>query len=535
MSDERHHLVATSDRMSDAAASGDLRRLAAACVWPSFRGPTAPSWFLELLDSGLGGVVLFGSNIATADQLLELTTQLAHGRPGLPIALDEEGGDVTRLHARTGAWSPGNLALGAVDDVALTEQVAAAMARELRACGVTVTLAPVADLLLDLENPIVGTRSFGTAAAGVARHVAAFVRATQGEGVGACVKHFPGHGATRADSHHELPHVDVDRDVLEARELVPFRAAIDAGVQCVMVGHLLVPALDGAVATFSRAIATDLLREELTFTGLVVSDALDMAGASQDVGVAEAAVRALAAGVDALCLGPVPDAGDVATVLEAIVSATRDGRLSAERLAQAADRGSTLSAWLAASRAGPAATADGSAPTLVDTQLGLAAARRALRARGPVTPQRGAVVMELRPQSSIAAGSVAWGMHDALRSVGDLPLFVALDSSYAALDSALAAARGRPLIVVSRDAIHHAWQRAVLARVTTERPDVIVVELGVAGEPPPARTVIVTNGASRASTVAAAELLTGLTADGMRAFTPTRQAQSVVSMREGDS
>ena len=534
MSEDRHHLVASSDRVSNAAATGDLRRLAAACVWPSFHGPTAPPWLLELLDSGLGGVVLFGSNIQTADQLLELTTQLAHGRPGLPIALDEEGGDVTRLHARTGAWSPGNLALGAVDDAALTEQVAAAMARELRACGVTVTLAPVADLLLDPANPIVGTRSFGTAAEGVARHVAAFVRATQDEGVGACVKHFPGHGATSADSHHEVPHVDVDRDVLQTRELVPFRSAIDSGVRCVMVGHLLVRALDGVVATFSRPIATDLLRNELAFTGLVLSDALDMAAASQNVGVAEAAVRALAAGVDALCLGPVPDAADIATALDAIVSATQHGRLSAERLAQAAARGSALSAWLSPACAGSPVTPDGLEPTRVDTQLGLAAARRALRVRGPLTRQRDAVVVELRPQPTIAAGSVAWGMRAALRSVGDLPLVLALDSSYAALDSALAAARSRPLVLVSRDAIRHAWQRAVLTRVTRERPDGTVVELGVAGELPPARTVILTNGASRASTVAAAELLTGLTADGVEPFVPARETQSVPGGREGD-
>ncbi|HEY6379031.1 MAG TPA: glycoside hydrolase family 3 N-terminal domain-containing protein [Candidatus Dormibacteraeota bacterium] len=506
--------------------SDEARQLAAACLWPSFRGPQPPPWLLDLVDAGLGGVVLFGSNVETPDQLLALTSELRSHRRALPIALDEEGGDVTRLHMRTGAWSPGNLALGTVDDVAVTAEVATEMARELRACGITTTFAPVADLLLDAGNPIVGTRSFGDDAARVSRHVAAFVSATQRQGVAACVKHFPGHGATPMDSHREVPRVEVAPDLLRSRELVAFQAAADAGVRAVMVGHLVVPAFDSVVATLSRTIATDLLRGELGFDGLVISDALDMAGASQETGVAEAAVRALAAGIDALCLGPIPDVRDIDAVLEAIVAATQDGRLSHAHLAEAALRGQTLARWLGA--------APGPHPRAIDTTVGLDAARRAVRVHGKVSPCGDPVVFELHPEPTIAAGNAAWGLEDALRALGGHPRMVVMDASYAALDSALGAARGHPLVVVCRDAVRHAWQRDVLARVAGERPDLTIVEMGVPSELPLAGAVVVTSGASRVSTLAAAELLTGARAAAPEAFVPSGFAQTAGGIRERD-
>jgi beta-N-acetylhexosaminidase len=506
--------------------SDEARQHAIACLWPSFRGLQPPAWLLDLVDAGLGGVVLFGSNVETPDQLLALTSELRSHRPALPIALDEEGGDVTRLHLRTGAWSPGNLALGTVDDAAVTGVVASEMARELRVCGITVTLAPVADLLLDVGNPIVGTRSFGADAARASRHVAAFVSATQRQGVAACVKHFPGHGATPVDSHRGAPQVDVAPDLLRTRELAPFHAAVDAGVRAVMVGHVIVPAFDPVVATLSRTIATDLLRGELGFDGLVISDALDMAGASREMGVAEAAVRALAAGIDALCLGPIPGVRAIDAVLEAIVAATHDGRLSTGRLAEAALRGRTLARWLGAAR--------GPQPHAVDTAVGLNAARRAMRVHGQVSPCGDPVVFELRPESTIAAGSVAWGLEDGLRALGAHPRVVAMDAACATLDSALGAARGRALVVVCRDAVRHAWQRDVLARAAEERPDLTIVELGVPCELPPAGAVVLTSGASRASTLAAAEVLTGARAAAPEAFVPTGFPQTAGGMRERD-
>ncbi len=235
---------------------------------------------------------------------------------------------MTRLEASAGSSFPGNLALGVVDDTALTADVAAAIAGRLAACGVNMNLAPVADVNTNPDNPVIGVRSFGADPELVSRHVAAFVEGTQRQGVAACAKHFPGHGDTAVDSHVGLPVVAGD---LEAA-LLPFRAAIAAGVQAVMTAHLVVPALDEAPATLSPRILTRLLREELGFEGLVITDALEMRAISAGVGIEEGAVRALAAGADALCVGHDVHDDAVESILAAIVAAVGEGRLSRERL-----------------------------------------------------------------------------------------------------------------------------------------------------------------------------------------------------------
>ncbi|HEY6052770.1 MAG TPA: glycoside hydrolase family 3 N-terminal domain-containing protein, partial [Gaiellaceae bacterium] len=239
-----------------------LQRLAAGCVLAGFDGHEPPDWLRRALADGLGGVCLFAGNVRDEAQVAALTAALRAERPEVLVAVDEEGGDVTRLEWERGSSYPGNLALGAVDDVGLTERVAAAIASDLARAGISVNLAPVADVNSNPRNPVIGVRSFGPDPELVARHVAAFVGGTQSVGVAACAKHFPGHGDTAQDSHLELP---VARPRLE-----PFRAAIAAGVRCVMTGHLLVPELDDRPATLSRRIVGDLLRGELGFDGLVV-------------------------------------------------------------------------------------------------------------------------------------------------------------------------------------------------------------------------------------------------------------------------
>ena len=238
----------------------DVERLAAACLLPSFPGDEVPDWVLRLLERGLGGITLFAYNVRDPDQLASLTARLREAGDSL-LAIDEEGGDVTRLEASTGSSFPGNLALGVVDDTSLTSEVAAAIAGRLARCGVNLNLAPVADVNTNPDNPVIGVRSFGADPELVSRHVAAFVEGTQRQGVAACAKHFPGHGDTAVDSHVGLPVVAGE---LEAA-LLPFRAAIAAGVQAVMTAHLVVPALDEGPATLSRRILTQLLREELGF------------------------------------------------------------------------------------------------------------------------------------------------------------------------------------------------------------------------------------------------------------------------------
>ena len=274
----------------------EIRRLALACFLPGFTGETPPAWLLDGLAAGVGGLVLFGSNLGDGTRVAELTTALtaAAGRR-LVFALDEEGGDVTRLDTVRGSSVPGAAALGQLDDPAATEAVYTELGARLVEAGVTLNLAPVADVNSDPRNPVIGVRSFSWSPDVAARQVAAAVRGLQSTGVAACVKHFPGHGATSSDSHHEVATIERSRAELEQTELVPFRSAIAAGTRAVMTGHLLVPALDRELATVSRPITTGLLRESLGFDGVIVTDALEMKAVSGTLGMV-AGVRARAEG-----------------------------------------------------------------------------------------------------------------------------------------------------------------------------------------------------------------------------------------------
>src|SRR5471030_2551827 len=288
---------------------GELHSLALRVVMGAFPGPALPSWMSERLDAGLGSVCLFRSNIESPEQLASLTAQMHALGFDLLIATDEEGGDVTRLHALDGSPYPGNAALGMVDDLALTDAVARAIGAELFAAGIDLNTAPVVDVNSNRANPVIGVRSFGSDPMLVARHARAYVAGLQSAGVGACAKHFPGHGDTSVDSHLGLPTVHASLEVLQRRELAPFAAAVEAGALAVMTSHVLLPAIDALrPATLSPAVIR-LLRDDLGFDGLLVSDALDMRWASAGRGEHAAALLALAAGCDLLCLGAEKDAG----------------------------------------------------------------------------------------------------------------------------------------------------------------------------------------------------------------------------------
>ncbi|MFF3413328.1 glycoside hydrolase family 3 protein [Streptomyces sp. NPDC002698] len=344
-----------------ASGTDTLTRDALTVLQPGFTGTTAPDWLLRRLGEGLASVGLFGRNIASPEQLAALTAQLRVERDDVLVAIDEEGGDVTRLEVRTGSSFPGNHALGAVDDVALTEQVALELGRRLAACGVNLNWAPSADVNSNPANPVIGVRSFGADTGLVARHTAAYVRGLQAAGVAACTKHFPGHGDTAVDSHHALPRIDADLSVLQSRELVPFRAAIAAGSRAVMSAHILVPALDpDRPATLSRRILTGLLREELGYEGLIVTDGMEMQAIAATYGIERGSVLAIAAGADAICVGGgLADDDTVRRLRDALVSAVRSGELPEERLADAANRVRALAEWTAAAaarKASPAAS-----------------------------------------------------------------------------------------------------------------------------------------------------------------------------------
>src|SRR5258708_4207902 len=265
-------------------------RLARATLLAPFPGATAPRWLLDELKQGLGGVTLFAlnGNVPSTEELTALTAARREVSDPV-ITIDEEGGDVTRLAHLTGSPYPGNAALGAVDDVDLTRLVHRSIGAELSAAGVNMDFAPSVDVNSADDNPIIGIRAFGSDPALVARHAAAAVTGLQEAGVAACAKHFPGHGATLGDSHLGLPVVDADLDLLDRRELVPFRAAIEAGTHAIMTAHIMLPHLTGTdPATLSHAAITGLLRERLGYQGVIVTDALDMHGASGVIGIPEA-------------------------------------------------------------------------------------------------------------------------------------------------------------------------------------------------------------------------------------------------------
>ena len=464
--------------------------MAANCLFPGFVGRTAPDWVRRSLQAGLGGVVLFARNVESREQLRALTDTLRAEREDVLIAIDEEGGDVTRLETKTGSSYPGNAALGAVDDVELTDHVAASIAWELVDVGVNVNLAPVADVNSNPANPVIGIRSFGPDPELVARHTAAFVRGTQLAGVVACAKHFPGHGDTDVDSHLALPTVE---SITEAA-LLPFRAAIGAGVMSIMSAHIRVAALGDEPATTNAAILDDLLRRELRFVGMAMTDALEMRAISATVGVEEGAVRALEAGADALCLGH--DLGEDACtrVREAIVDAVRTGRLDEGRLEGAVERVRLTGGWAMRAPRGER----------LPSGVGVTAARRALRADGRTALERPALVVELMPEPSIAAGSLPEGPGDWLGRA--LPDAKTVRVTRWPVD--VEVERSRQLVVLVRDVHRHAWQRAAVEALTAPAKDAVVVELGLPEwRPAHAAGYIRTFGAGRVNVEAAGERL----------------------------
>ncbi|GLZ32813.1 beta-N-acetylhexosaminidase [Lentzea sp. NBRC 105346] len=465
-----------------------MEQLAAAVLLPGFHGTTAPDWLLRRVSDGLGGVVLFGRNVVSDSQVTSLCSELRSARPDVVIGIDEEGGDVTRLDAGRGSEVPGNHALGAANDLDLTREVAASIGARLAACGISLNLAPSADLVLTLEDPIIGVRSFGSDPSSAARHVAAFVEGMQTVGVAACAKHFPGHGASTVDSHEQLPVLPRTVDELRSVELVPFRAAISAGVRSIMTGHLVVAEWGSAPVTLNPK-AISVLRSELGFTGAIITDGLDMKAVGGDL--AQGAVRALAAGVDALCLGGEPlDDDGMQWLVDSIVAAVKSGELSEERLTQAATRTLALGT--------PPARVDAH-----DAEIGMLAARRALS--GSVSLRGPLLVVDLVVAPSIAVGDVPWGLGPYLRELR--PDTQVIASASVTAEEVASVADGRTIVVVTRDAHRHEHARQLVTLLTKLGLDTVHVETGVPGPDLGSGARIDTHGGSRVSLRAAAELI----------------------------
>jgi beta-N-acetylhexosaminidase len=284
-------------------------------LWVGFHGTRAPKPLLDRLDAGdYGATILFKRNfefandVADLDGVVAIVDQLHRSAPdGTPalVSLDQEGGTVQRIRAPATVWPPMRSHDGITDgsDEQLAEQVGLALGRELRALGFDIDYAPVLDVHTNPANPVIGERAFATTAETVARRALAFARGLDAAGVLACGKHFPGHGDTTTDSHHELPRIDHAWDRLERIELLPFARAAAAQLPMVMTAHVVFAALDADhPATLSRPVITGLLREKLGFRGVIVSDDLDMKAIAEHIGVEAAAVAAIRAGCDVLLL-----------------------------------------------------------------------------------------------------------------------------------------------------------------------------------------------------------------------------------------
>jgi beta-N-acetylhexosaminidase len=286
------------------------------------------------------GVIYFRRNVASAEQLSELSHSIYEICNELPmIGIDQEGGRVARLGAPFTVF-PGNDYLGrafvSTKKDTLADQQATAMARELKSIGVNLNFTPVADIDSNPNNPIIGPRAFSSDPKLVAKLVAKTVHAYRKQNVISCAKHFPGHGDSTLDSHLALPYIDITKKTLTTRELIPFQAAIRAKVPTIMTAHVVYPQLDSLPATLSKKILEGILRKKMKFTGVLMSDDMEMSAIAGNMDIPQASVEAIKAGVDMLLVCKRLDL--TLQVHEAIVKAVESKKLSKPRVMQALRR-----------------------------------------------------------------------------------------------------------------------------------------------------------------------------------------------------
>jgi beta-N-acetylhexosaminidase len=507
----------------------ELRRSIATTLMPGFAGTTLPEWLAERLRNGLGAVCVFGPNIVSRRQLRQLTDAIHAANPLAVIAIDEEGGDVTRLYYSSGSPYPGNAVLGRLDDPDHTASVARRVGWELRQAGCTLTFGPDVDVNSNADNPVIGVRSFGTDPARVAVHSAAWVRGVQSTGVAASPKHFPGHGDTAQDSHLALPIVDAPPATLHERELVPFVSAIAAGGKTVMTSHILLPQVDPVnPATFSPLVLQGMLRGELGFDGVIVSDALDMAGASGLLGIPGAAVAALAAGCDLLCIGTDNTAAQLDEIEAAVFAAIDAGRLDPARVADAAGRVLRLAVETAA--AADAIPIPGFAADEPEFDLQRVIGSFELNVHAAewlrAAPDACSVI-RLETVANIAVGMAPWGpfaeltvnpdgaLAEAWRSHPVVTCTAASSASPSSVrgDHGLVLAALAPVLVIGKDIHRHAFARDIIDRLRADGRDVLTVDMGWPSDDR-AYADIATFGASRLLGRALLTLLAGSEARG---------------------
>ncbi|MDN3020119.1 glycoside hydrolase family 3 N-terminal domain-containing protein [Paenibacillus sp. BSR1-1] len=301
-------------------------------------------------DYHLGGVILFRENTVTAEQTTKLVNayQEASEKYGMLVSIDQEGGIVTRL--QTGTDFPGNMALGAARSEELAEKVGKAIGEELKAEGINMNFGPVLDVNINPDNPVIGVRSFGENPELVAKLGKAYLKGLHEAGIAATAKHFPGHGDTAVDSHLGLPEVPHDMERLKRVELYPFQQAMDAGIDAIMSAHVTFPKIDDTKAiskkdgteiavpgTLSQKILTGLMREDMGYKGVIVTDAMNMGAIAEHFGPVDAAIRAVKAGADILLM-PV----GIQEVASGLYNSVRSGDIPVNRIEQSVERILTL-------------------------------------------------------------------------------------------------------------------------------------------------------------------------------------------------
>lgn len=521
---------------------------------PGFEGTSVPGWLGDAARAGLAGVVYFARNTPDVATTAELSAALHTISPDLVIAVDEEGGDVSRLEAVHGSSLPGAAALGAYGGShpggSVSLDAGRALGRLLAATGIDLLLGPVLDVVSEPDNPVIGVRAFGTTPDDVARHGIAFARGVRSAGVGVCGKHFPGHGATTVDSHIGLPVVDEPLDVVRARDLAPFARALcpDAPdradqprppaaatrgrsrLDAVMTAHVVFPAVGPAPASIEPA-ATRLLRT-LGHDGPIVTDALDMGALHRLTGsVGEAAVRAVEAGADLLCLGL--DPALYREAYDALSRAVASGRLTVERLEESAARTRALVTAVRDRRVAAGATTgvDAAWAALAElAEVGAAIADAVVRVRGgrlvALPPEARPDVVDLRTRLDHAAGRKARHVQAAVTAAwpgarvhpeGELPgsgaaeppsdklglderglaVLIARFTRYGVSadldrvgikrgaefpgDPSGDVPRTEPLVVITREPVPGSAERARLEQLWAVRPDLVVVHTGLPG------------------------------------------------------
>lgn len=447
---------------------------------PGFGGTTLPTYIKKYLENGLGAITLFGSNTPDLETTARLVAEIRKINPDCVISIDEESGDVTRMWAKTGSPFPSPFLLGRIDDATLTESVFRQLGAYLALADIDVTFGPVLDLVVSADNPIVGVRSFGLQSELVVRHGEAAVRGLGFAGVSATPKHFPGHGKTSDDSHHELPTVNASLAELMKDDIAPFVATIKTGAKAIMVGHLLVPKVDDQAASLSSVWCQDVLRGKLNFQGVIVTDALDMGALGGVAAIDFSSIKALRAGANLLCLSGLDDQSKIIErILDLAESELTDSDL--EKIEYSKRKIATLRR---------ATTAEIGLEPLPNTLY-----KNGFETQGNLALKPGSIaVLSLEASPTIASGHIAWGLETSFNSLG---------YDHGEFDTA------ENKIVQFRDA----WRDPVifdrLMMVKQANPSAIFVDFGWPTYAFEAKNLIRAFGATRAHTDAVADLLLG--------------------------